>query len=204
MSVYDVLIDVNAPQWLASVAGGKLYYDSENDVYEIAGHEDDEPFKEAFWRKMLESFCKPGQIGEMYTSAAPYDPLFWVVHPSSDRFLAWRRMLGRHYPDTWALDETWGYEKDWVIGETGMVCDWTGVDENGLDMPNCVKGTCGGHNEFDVLPFTVEINGQRQRFNNAEWMDLIYPTNEELPYMYDKFDWEHCSEDGYDMGTSSS
>ena len=38
-----------------------------------------------------------------------------------------------------------------------MVCDWTGVDENGLDMPNCVKGTCGGHNEFDVLPFTVEV-----------------------------------------------
>ena len=55
------------------------------------------------------------------------------------------------------LDETWGYEKDWVIGETGMVCDWTGVDENGLDMPNCVKGTCGGHKEFDVLPFTVEV-----------------------------------------------
>lgn len=32
----------------------------------------------------------------------------------------------------------------------------------------------------------------RQRFTNAEWMDLIYPTNEDLPYMYDKFDWKHC------------
>ncbi|CAM9446404.1 unnamed protein product [Ectocarpus sp. 12 AP-2014] len=31
----------------------------------------------------------------MYTSAAPYDPLFWVIHPTADRLLAWRRMLGR-------------------------------------------------------------------------------------------------------------
>lgn len=34
-------------------------------------------------------------VGEMYTSAAPYDPLFWVVHPTSDRLLAWRRLLSR-------------------------------------------------------------------------------------------------------------
>ncbi|CAN0096344.1 unnamed protein product, partial [Hapterophycus canaliculatus] len=32
-------------------------------------------------------------VGELYTSSAPYDPLFWVIHPTADRFLAWRRKL---------------------------------------------------------------------------------------------------------------
>lgn len=39
-------------------------------------------------------------VGEMYTSAAPYDPIFWVVHPTIDRLLAWRRILAIDYPDT--------------------------------------------------------------------------------------------------------
>lgn len=34
-------------------------------------------------------------LGEMYTSSAPYDPLFWVIHPTAERFLGWRRILGK-------------------------------------------------------------------------------------------------------------
>lgn len=41
-------------------------------------------------------------VGEMFTSAAPYDPLFWVVHPTADRLLGWRRMLGREGVDGYA------------------------------------------------------------------------------------------------------
>ncbi|CAN0040552.1 unnamed protein product, partial [Laminaria digitata] len=32
-------------------------------------------------------------VGDMYTSSAPYDPLFWVIHPAAERLLAWRRKV---------------------------------------------------------------------------------------------------------------
>lgn len=57
----------------------------------------------------------------------------------------------------WPLDETWGYKHGRVVGETGLVCDWTGVREGSLDMPTCVKGTCGGHKGNDTLPFEIKV-----------------------------------------------
>ncbi|CAN0568497.1 unnamed protein product, partial [Laminaria digitata] len=36
-------------------------------------------------------------------------------------------------------------------------------------------------------------NGERKKYTNAEWLELIYPTNEDLPYMYDQYQWEHCT-----------
>ena len=38
--------------------------------------------QDSLWELFLEALCNPGHVGEMYTSAAPYDPLFWVVHPT--------------------------------------------------------------------------------------------------------------------------
>lgn len=38
-----------------------------------------------------------------------------------------------------------------------------------------------------------QINGEVRKMTNAEWLDFIYPDNEELPYMYDSFDWTHCA-----------
>lgn len=57
----------------------------------------------------------------------------------------------------WALDETWGYEKGITTGDSGVVCDWTGVKQDSLDMPSCVKGVCGGHNAEDTLPFEIKV-----------------------------------------------
>lgn len=38
-------------------------------------------------------------VGELYTSSAPYDPLFWVIHPTADRLMGWRRKLAAEQPD---------------------------------------------------------------------------------------------------------
>ncbi|CAN0378041.1 unnamed protein product [Ascophyllum nodosum] len=27
---------------------------------------------------------------------------------------------------------------------------------------------------------------------NQEWLDFIYPTNEDLPYVYNEYRWDHC------------
>lgn len=57
----------------------------------------------------------------------------------------------------WKFDETWGYTHGRVIGETGVVCDWSAVRDGTLDMPNCNKGICGGHYEHDMLPFEIKV-----------------------------------------------
>lgn len=44
---------------------------------------------------------------------------------------------------------------------------------------------------FHALP-TAQVNGKKTKMSNAGWMALIYPTNEDLPYMYDEFNWQHC------------
>lgn len=40
---------------------------------------------------------------------------------------------------------------------------------------------------------TQQVNGEVVQLTNAEWIDLIYPTNEHLPYMYDEYSWSHCT-----------
>jgi hypothetical protein len=34
-----------------------------------------------------------GRVGEMYTSASPYDPAFWVLHGAVDRLVHWKRLV---------------------------------------------------------------------------------------------------------------
>ncbi|CAN0399747.1 unnamed protein product, partial [Ectocarpus sp. 12 AP-2014] len=132
-------------------------------------------------------------VGELYTSSAPYDPLFWVIHPTAERFMGWRRKLGIEQPDVWPLDETWDYSHGWVVGETGTVCDWDDVREGSLDMPTCSKGICGGHGADDLLPFKVKVKGETVQMTNLQWYQFIYPDNDDLPYMYNEYQWDHCA-----------
>lgn len=55
------------------------------------------------------------------------------------------------------MDETWDYSHGWVVGETGVTCDWDDVREGSLDMPTCTTGICGGHKAKDLLPFVVKV-----------------------------------------------
>jgi hypothetical protein len=34
--------------------------------------------------KLLNGLSTPHIAGEMYTSAAPYDPTFWLIHPTAE------------------------------------------------------------------------------------------------------------------------
>lgn len=41
-------------------------YSSRKDKFEVKGHEDDEPFQRAYFKKMLNSFCNPGYACRVY------------------------------------------------------------------------------------------------------------------------------------------
>ena len=87
---------------------------------------------------------------------------------------------GAHY-ELEATDQVtgFGYEE---AKKTHTICDWDGV--TGFEMPNCYVASCPGHKELDALPFTKLWEGQKegQLYSNADFWDLIYPLNPDMPY----------------------
>ncbi|KAJ8611033.1 hypothetical protein CTAYLR_007058 [Chrysophaeum taylorii] len=146
--------------------------------------------------EMLRALCQIGFPGELFTSAAPQDPLFWPLHGNAERFLQYARILkARGILD---YDETWGYEHSPdLASDTGVVCDWTGVV--GMHMPECTRGTCPGHREADILPFD---NLFPDLLTNGEFYKLIHPYSTAMPYVYDSLtSWPGC--DGGVIGDQS-
>jgi hypothetical protein len=48
----------------------------------------------AAWDALLRTTLSDlGRVGEMYTSASPYDPAFWVLHGAVDRLVHWKRLV---------------------------------------------------------------------------------------------------------------
>ncbi|CAM9580371.1 unnamed protein product [Ectocarpus fasciculatus] len=201
MTPYDVLVDTSAAYWVAESAGGAVMYDHDEDRFMVTGHEDDEDFQNEFWVRVLHSLCDPGRFGDQYSATSAYDPLFWVIHPTLDRLLGWRRKLAADHPDKWSFDDTWGYLDGNMYGETRVVCDWSAVSDDPLAMPTCVEGNCEGHQAKEVLPFEIKLQGETVTMTNLEWYQFIHPDNDNLPYMYNEFSWDHCAAGGYYMGT---
>lgn len=73
-----------------------------------------------------------------------------------------------------------------------MTDDW-------IQLPECRAATCSGHNEQDLLPFSLLMHGETVHMTNKELYDLIHPYNEDLPYMYDTYEWKHCVEQGVNL-----
>ena len=143
---------------------------------------------------LVEALCHVGHPGELFTSAAPQDPVFWPLHGLAERFLQLVRLWNK--AGTFHLDEAWGYQHaHGVLSDTRLVCDWTDVDD--LELPECTKATCPGHRATDFLPFEWpvprETPGTSQFYTNAEFYDLIAPWDDRLPYVYDRLaSWPAC------------
>lgn len=155
-----------------------------------------------FWMQMagldfkdfLEELCHVGWPGDMFTSSAPQDPTFWPLHGNAERFVQYLRVLKKW--DVVSFDETWGYHHTTgVPSDTGMVCDWSEV-KTVSDMPHCVKDTCPGHREDDLLPFTHLYEEQGEGFlTNAQMYARVDPYHDDMPYSYDSLSyWAGCTD----------
>lgn len=140
---------------------------------------------------LLEMLCHVGSPGEMFTSAAPQDPIFWPLHGNAERFLQYVRLLSEK--GLISFDETWGYtHMTNLASDTGMVCEWEGIKTN-MELPTCVRETCPGHKEDDLLPFVDLMDKQDSLFSNKDFYGLIHPDNTGVPYAYDSLSyWEMC------------
>ena len=142
------------------------------------------------WEDVLRLLCHVGHAGEMFTSAAPYDPLFWPLHGLAERYMQVIRHFGAE--GLIELNETWGYwHLDHVASDTHTVCDWSNVDN--MSLPVCTgKTTCPGHKSEDLLPFLNIFPGENYS-TNAEFYNRTSPGSSYLPYVYDKLtSWPAC------------
>ena len=132
-----------------------------------------------------------GYPGEMFTSSAPQDPLFWPLHGNAERYVQLIRILARkgHI----ILDETWDYvHTKNLASDTGVVCDGSGVE--GMEMPTCEKATCPGHNELDLLPFANLSPSLPGHVSNGQFWAAIHPHSKDTDYVYDSLDyWKGCA-----------
>lgn len=104
-------------------------------------------FSESEIKKILLSVENVDQAGEMFTSAASWDPIFWPLHGSIERLLGFKRMNVEIYNDT-AFDSTWAFpEYDPVEGPyLDGYCDWSKVElANMLSLPECYDGKYTAH-----------------------------------------------------------
>lgn len=212
-------------QWVERLSD-VVALDEADGVYHVAGLDPDA--ETAAWDELLHhTLVHLGSVGEMFTSASPYDPTFWLVHGAADRLLQYRRLVAAEAvapPDASApsaasdasaaeaatpstatglpFDERWGYEHSLTPSDTQLVCDWAQVDSGAALLPSCKRGVCPGHNEHDVLPFGgfVDDRPATAPYTNAELYAFLSPLNADLPYTYDSFAWPHCDEELYKFG----
>jgi len=133
----------------------------------------------------------PGAVGEMLTSSASFDPTFWPLHGTIERILGLKRIqlkLGKV-----EFDETWGYPTSTKEIALRGRCDWSVVKSaEDLTLPVCsTEAVCWGHQADDRLEFGNFLN-KNDHYTNSEFYTFVDPWNEDLPYIYDTYDFEYC------------
>ena len=54
--------------------------------------------------------------------------------------------------------------------------------------------SCQGRSFEDIMPWKDLLDeGSGKFYTNEDLYDLFDPTNEKLTYVYEHFDWDHCS-----------
>ena len=126
-------------------------------------------------------------VGDHLESASPADPSFWPIHPTQERLLQLKYMVGSVSGSAWPSDSKNDY-----------VCDKAQCYESSYGSKDYYGMCCYGHYENDqLLDF---INGDKNSgtgLTNSQVLAYTDPTSDAyaMTYIYDHFRWDHCEED---------
>ena len=129
--------------------------------------------------KVLATMCKAGIgiSGDQLEAGSPQDPSFWPIHPTIERLWTWKKILTANNASGGFTSEEWP-----TLGSA--------------QVQNCT-----GHARHDTVPFEIrlDLSGSFRTYTNLELYDIANPTSSSLPFIYDKFEWPHCEEAGFDL-----
>jgi hypothetical protein len=141
-------------------------------------------FKEVIRRAMLETAFWPGDHLE---AGSPAEASFWPIHPTIDRLIQYRDQV-RPFTDM-----------SWANISSDSTCNYGETD-------------CKGHNAYDTTYFQATVWDEynkvyvRKHLTNVEMRNSINPTEKfyRMSYLYNHFEWAHCSELGVDFAKISA
>ena len=81
---------------------------------------------------ILDLVCAVGYPGELFTSAAPQDPLFWPLHGLAERFLQYARVLDAL--GAIDLDEAWRYKHRKNVASCVELNHWFGTSRPNFEI----------------------------------------------------------------------
>ena len=123
----------------------------------------------ALYDEIMETLCNPGYMGDMFQATSTNDVTFWILHPTLERL--WHLVRLNDHRGLIDFDHTW---------------------------PDS-DVTCTGHYSWDATPFKNIFDSNNTVYTNAQLYDLLDPSRDEFPYVYNDFRWAHCTYLGYDM-----
>jgi hypothetical protein len=123
----------------------------------------------ALYDEIMDVLCTPGYMGDMFQATSTNDITFWILHPTLERL--WHLIRTNEYQGLVDFDHTW---------------------------PDS-DVTCTGHYSWDHTPFKNIFDSNNTVYTNLELYELLNPTRDEFPYVYDNFRYPHCSFLGYEM-----
>jgi hypothetical protein len=189
----------SVPQEYIDTYGAKEILESANITYALAAQIASLSYTDADYVTLLRSVEDPGIVGDFYSSAAAFDPIFWPLHGAAERLAALKRIY-ISMGETAEWDPKWqftAYSKYSPAAYLNGVCDWSAVGDSYTDLtlPSCTLGEqCYGHHEDDILEFHSFV--ANETYTNVEFFDFMHPWTESLPYVYDTFDFDYCADVG--------
>jgi hypothetical protein len=124
-------------------------------------------------QKLVSYYCEGGVVfGDHATASAAVDPSFYSIHGTVERYLQLLRLAEKFD------DETWPSREDSLFNT----------------QVHPYSKYCTGHYEDNMLLFG-EIDGEK--FTNIEYYSYLDPTKDNLSYIYDHFEFDHCDDLGY-------
>ena len=136
--------------------------------------------------------------GDHLESASPADPSFWPIHPTLERLLHAKYMVNGFDTDKFPSDSASEYVCNKQICYDTRYSSTKDVRSSIGAWSSCCYGHYGDDRMMDA------VSGDRDGGvgpTNAEIMSWTNPTQDSysMEYIYDGFDWSHCTDIGYDI-----
>jgi hypothetical protein len=180
------------------------------------------------YNSLLSLLCNPGHLGDMYQATSTNDITFWVIHNTVDRLWHFKRLGNlQNYDETWDPYHTcYGHNPrnlqpfQGLFATEGTVSasthrrlldadlDDTNSIAAGGGMTDAVAGDGskeGGKapaslmNDKSAEAASAMATTENKYYSNMELYEALHPNNRGLQYVYDSFEWPHCSKLGYQM-----